>query len=45
MKDKLVAIGEVIVDSELVRIAFKGFTKEWNAFVKCGGERVTPRSE
>ena len=35
MKDELVAIGEVISDSELVRIALKGFTKEWEVFVKC----------
>jgi hypothetical protein len=28
VKDELVAIGEVISDSELVRIALKGFTKE-----------------
>ena len=35
VKDKLVAIGEVIADSELVWIALKGFTKEWDVFVKC----------
>jgi hypothetical protein len=35
VKDKLAAIGEVISDSELVRIALKGFTREWEAFVKC----------
>jgi hypothetical protein len=28
VKDELVAVGEVISDSELVRIALKGFTKE-----------------
>jgi hypothetical protein len=35
VKDELVAVGEVISDSELVRIALKGFTKEWEVFVKC----------
>jgi hypothetical protein len=35
LKDELVAVGEVISDSELVRIALKGFTKEWEVFVKC----------
>jgi hypothetical protein len=28
VKDELVTVGEVISDSELVRIALKGFTKE-----------------
>jgi hypothetical protein len=28
-------VGEVISDSELVRIALKGFTKDWEVFVKC----------
>jgi hypothetical protein len=31
----LAVVGEVISDSELVRIALKGFTKEWEVFVKC----------
>jgi hypothetical protein len=35
VKDELVAVGKVILDSELVRIALKGFTKEWEVFVKC----------
>jgi hypothetical protein len=35
VKDALVVVGEVIPDSELVRIALKGFTKEWEVFVKC----------
>jgi hypothetical protein len=35
MKDELAAVGEVILDSELVRIALKGFTKKWEVFVKC----------
>jgi hypothetical protein len=28
VKDELASVGEVILDSELVRIALKGFTKE-----------------
>jgi hypothetical protein len=35
VKDKLAAIEGVIPDSELVCIALKGFTKEWEVFVKC----------
>jgi hypothetical protein len=35
VKDELAAVGEVIPDSELVRIALKGFTREWEVFVKC----------
>jgi hypothetical protein len=35
VKDELVVGGEVITDSELVRIALNGFTKEWEVFVKC----------
>jgi hypothetical protein len=35
VKDELVAVGEVISNSELVRIALKGFTKEWEVFMKC----------
>ena len=35
VKDELAAVGEVISDSELVRIALKGFTKEWEVFMKC----------
>jgi hypothetical protein len=35
VKDELVVVGEVITDSELVRIALNGFTKEWEVFVKC----------
>jgi hypothetical protein len=35
VKDKLPTVGEVISDLELVRIALKGFTKEWEVFVKC----------
>ena len=34
LKDELVAVGEVIADLELVRIALQGFTKEWDVFVK-----------
>jgi hypothetical protein len=35
VKDERAAMGEVISDSELVRIALKGFTKDWEVFVKC----------
>jgi phosphopentomutase len=35
LKDNLAEVGEVISDSELVRIALKGFTKEWEVFMKC----------
>jgi hypothetical protein len=35
VKDELAAIGEVITDSELARIALNGFTKEWEVFMKC----------
>ena len=35
IKDELAAVGEVISDSELVMIALKGLTKEWEFFVKC----------
>jgi hypothetical protein len=35
VKDKLAVVGEIIPDSELVCIALKGFTKEWDVFVKC----------
>jgi hypothetical protein len=35
VKDELPVVGEVIPDSELVWIALKRFTKEWEVFVKC----------
>jgi hypothetical protein len=35
VKDELAVVGEIIPDSELVRIALNGFTKEWDVFVKC----------
>jgi hypothetical protein len=35
VKDELGVVGETIPDSELVCIALKGFTKEWDVFVKC----------
>jgi hypothetical protein len=35
VKDELTVVGEVISDSELVRIALNGFTKYWEVFVKC----------
>ena len=35
VKDELDAVGELISDSELVWIALKGLTKEWEVFVEC----------
>jgi hypothetical protein len=35
VKDELAVVGEVISNSELVRIALRGFTKDWEVFVKC----------
>jgi hypothetical protein len=35
VKDELVVVEEVISDSELVRISLRGFTKDWEVFVKC----------
>lgn len=35
VKDELVVVGESITDSELVWIALKGFTKDWDVFFKC----------
>ena len=35
VKDELAIVGDIIPDSELVRIALKGFTKKWEVFVKC----------
>jgi hypothetical protein len=35
VKDDLDTIGEVVIDSELVTISLKGFTKDWEFFVKC----------
>ena len=35
VKDELAAVDEVIADSELVWISLKGFTKEWDIFIKC----------
>ena len=35
VKDELEVIGEIIPNSELIRIALKGFTKEWDVFMKC----------
>jgi hypothetical protein len=34
VKDELAIVGEVILDSELVKIALNGFPKEWEVFVK-----------
>ena len=35
VKDELDAVGELISDSDLVWIALKGLTKEWEVFVEC----------
>jgi hypothetical protein len=35
VKDELATVGEVIADSELVKISLNGFTKEWEVFMKC----------
>jgi hypothetical protein len=35
VKDELAVVGEVILDLELVQISLKGFTKEWEVFIKC----------
>ena len=35
VKEELATMEETISDSELVRIARKGFTKRWEVFVKC----------
>jgi hypothetical protein len=36
VKDELEVVGEIIPDSELVRITLKSFTKlEWDIFTKC----------
>jgi len=35
VKDDLSLVGETIRDSELVRIALKGFANKWEVFVKC----------
>ena len=35
VKDELETMGDIFPDSELVRIALKGFTKKWDIFVKC----------
>jgi hypothetical protein len=35
VKYELTVVGEVIRNSELVRIALNGFTKYWEVFVKC----------
>ena len=34
VRDKLVTIGEIVADPELVMIALNGFTKPWAPFVK-----------
>jgi len=34
VRDELIAIGDNIPDSELVRTTLKGFTEEWKPFIK-----------
>ena len=43
VKDELATVGATILDSEMVRIALKGFTKRWDVFVKCifGREKLS----
>lgn len=33
-KDEITTIGDTILDSKMVRIALKGFTKEWKPLIK-----------
>jgi hypothetical protein len=35
VRDELVAVGDIVLEEELVRIALKGFGKQWDVFVKC----------
>jgi hypothetical protein len=35
VKDELAAMGEIISEAELGRLALKGFTKKGDVFVKC----------
>jgi hypothetical protein len=41
IKDELAAVGDIIPESELVRIALNGFGKQWDVFVKCVVDRET----
>ena len=43
VKDELATVGETVSESELVRIALKRFTKQWEVFVKCivGREKLS----
>lgn len=34
VKDELVAVNVTISNSDMVRIALKGFTEEWKPFIK-----------
>jgi 2-phosphoglycerate kinase len=34
VKDELRVVGEIVTDSEFVHIALKGFTKQWDVFMK-----------
>jgi hypothetical protein len=34
IRDELAAVGETVDETELVRIALNGFTKQWDVFVR-----------
>ena len=42
VKDELAAVGDIIPDSELVRIELNSFTEKWEVFDKCivGREKI-----
>jgi hypothetical protein len=35
IRDEMATIGDIVPESELVRIALNGFGKQWDVFVKC----------
>ena len=44
IRDKLVAIGEAIDDTELMNVALNGFRESWEPFVQgiCAREKLPP---
>jgi hypothetical protein len=44
IRDQLVAIGEVVDDTELVNVALNGFPESWEPFVQgiCAREKLPP---
>jgi hypothetical protein len=42
VRDELAAVGDIILEEELVHIALNGFGKQWDVFVKCvvGREKI-----